>query len=106
MYASLLPVIERVLGPEHPDTLTACGGLADWTGRAGDPAAARGMYASLLPVIERVPGPRAPPHPGHPRQPRLLGEASKTRPEVAKTTTDLILRPWCPAGPVVGGDAY
>ena len=31
----------RVLGTEHPDTLTARGHLARWTGEAGDAAAAR-----------------------------------------------------------------
>ena len=34
-FAALLPVRERVLGPEHPDTLTARSNLADWTGEAG-----------------------------------------------------------------------
>ena len=45
---------ERVLGPEHPDTLAARDDLALWTGEAGDPAAARDQYAALLPVLERV----------------------------------------------------
>ena len=58
--AALLPVLERVLGPEHPDTLTARGNLARWTGQAGDPAAARDQYAALLPVRERVLGPEHP----------------------------------------------
>ena len=30
-YAALPPVRERVLGPEHPDTLAARGSLAYWT---------------------------------------------------------------------------
>ena len=51
---------ERVLGPEHPDTLTARANLASWTGQAGDPAAARDQYAELLPVFERVLGPDHP----------------------------------------------
>ena len=34
-FAALLPVRERVLGPEHPDTLTARHELARWTGEAG-----------------------------------------------------------------------
>ena len=62
---------EQVLGPEHPDTLTARHELARWTGAAGDPAAARDLFAALLPVREQV-WPRAPAHPGHPRQPRPL----------------------------------
>src|ERR1700746_2608598 len=34
-FAALLPISERVLGPEHPDTLTTRHNLAPWTGRAG-----------------------------------------------------------------------
>ncbi len=59
-FAALLPVIERVLGPEHPDTLAARHGLARWTGEAGDPAGARDQYAALLPAYERVLGPEHP----------------------------------------------
>jgi len=33
-YAALLPIRERVSGPEHPDTLTARGDLAYWTRQA------------------------------------------------------------------------
>jgi hypothetical protein len=33
-YAALAPIRERVLGPEHPDTLTTRGNLARWTGQA------------------------------------------------------------------------
>jgi hypothetical protein len=33
-YASLLPVLERVSGPEHPITLDARDGLAHWTRQA------------------------------------------------------------------------
>jgi hypothetical protein len=29
-YAALLPIFERVLGPEHPDTLTSRANLARW----------------------------------------------------------------------------
>jgi len=57
----ILDARERVLGPEHPDTLTARANLARWTGQAGDPAAARDQYAALLPVRQRVLGPE---HPG------------------------------------------
>jgi hypothetical protein len=39
--ATLLPIEERVLGPEHPATLTARANLARWTGVAGDAAGAR-----------------------------------------------------------------
>ena len=51
---------ERVLGPEHPQTLNARGDLAYWTGQAGDPATARDQHAALLPVCERVLGPEHP----------------------------------------------
>jgi len=55
--AALLPVRERVLGPEHPDTLETRFDLEFWTGTAGDAAAARDLCAALLPVYERVLGP-------------------------------------------------
>ena len=45
----VLEARERVLGPEHPDTLTARRNLACWTGEAGDAAAARDQFAALLP---------------------------------------------------------
>ena len=47
---------ERVLGPEHPETLRARADLASWTGAAGDAAGARDQYAALLPLFERVLG--------------------------------------------------
>jgi hypothetical protein len=52
--------VERVLGPEHPDTLRVRHNLARWTGEAGDAAAARDQYAALLPIRERVLGPEHP----------------------------------------------
>ena len=55
--AALLPVCERVLGPEHPDTLWARANLAHWTGQPGDAAGARDQFAALLPVIERCSAP-------------------------------------------------
>ena len=33
-FAALLPLYERVLGPEHPYTLTTRNNLAYWTGQA------------------------------------------------------------------------
>ena len=53
-------MLERVLSPEHPDTLGARGNFAYWTAQAGDPAAARDLFAELLPVFERVGGPEHP----------------------------------------------
>ena len=35
-YAALLPVLERVLGADHPDTLNTRANLAWWTGQAGN----------------------------------------------------------------------
>ena len=58
--AALLAVNERVLGPEHPDTLATRGDLAYWSGEAGDAAGARDQYAALLAVNERVLGPEHP----------------------------------------------
>jgi tetratricopeptide (TPR) repeat protein len=51
---------QRVLGPEHPDTLAARHDLAHWTGLAGDPVAARDLLAMLLRALERVLGPEHP----------------------------------------------
>jgi Tetratricopeptide repeat len=50
----------QVLGPEHPDTLTARNDLAWWTGVAGDAVGARDQYAALLPIRARVLGPEHP----------------------------------------------
>ena len=50
-YAALLPVVERVLGSEHPITLIARANLAYYTAEAGDAAGARNQYAALLPVM-------------------------------------------------------
>jgi len=38
------------------ETLAARASLADFTGTAGDPAAARDQYAALLPTIEELSG--------------------------------------------------
>ena len=43
-------------GPRAPDTLTARGNLARFTGEAGDAARARDQFAALLPIRERVLG--------------------------------------------------
>jgi hypothetical protein len=56
----VLAARERVLGPEHPDTLTTRNDLAYWTGQAGEAAAARDQLAELVPVRERVSGPEHP----------------------------------------------
>jgi len=40
-FAALVPVTERVMGAEHPDTLAARAGLVRWTSRADDDAGNR-----------------------------------------------------------------
>jgi len=35
LFAELLPAMERVLGRDHPSTLTTRNNIAHWTGRAG-----------------------------------------------------------------------
>ena len=55
-YAELLPIQERVLGAEHPDTLATRANLADCSRLAGDAAEARDHYAELLDIRERVLG--------------------------------------------------
>ncbi|MEV4494040.1 tetratricopeptide repeat protein, partial [Micromonospora coxensis] len=59
-FAALLPVLERVLGVEHLDTLSTRYQLAVWAGEAGDVVAARDQLAALLPVRERILGPEHP----------------------------------------------
>ncbi len=59
-FATLLPMFERILGPEHPETLYIRHSLARWTGQAGDPASARDQFAVLLPLRARVLGPDHP----------------------------------------------
>ena len=63
LFAGLLPVFERVLGPEHPHTLVARGNLARWTGKAGDPAGARDLFAGAAAGARAGPRPGAPGHP-------------------------------------------
>ena len=60
LHRRVLNARERVLGAEHPDTLTTRHQLARWTGEAGDPATARDRLAALLPVQERILGPEHP----------------------------------------------
>ncbi|MQS34417.1 tetratricopeptide repeat protein [Streptomyces katsurahamanus] len=47
----------RLLGPDHPDTLSTRAHVATWTGEAGDAAAARDLFTALLPDRIRVLGP-------------------------------------------------
>jgi hypothetical protein len=52
-----LPLRCRLQGDQHPDTLQTRADLANWTGYAGSPAAARDQHAELLPALERILGP-------------------------------------------------
>ena len=57
----LLPDLLRVLGSDHPDTLTTRANLAYWLGAAGQPGQAASQYRDLLVDRLRVLGPD---HPG------------------------------------------
>ena len=45
----LLPLVEQVPGPSHPDTLAVGANLANMTRAVKDPASAGDQYAALLP---------------------------------------------------------
>lgn len=59
-YLQLLDDLERILGPDHPDTLDTRYNLAYWQGEAGDPAGALIAGTELLNDLERVLGPDHP----------------------------------------------
>ncbi|WP_421106945.1 tetratricopeptide repeat protein [Streptomyces sp. NEAU-S77] len=52
--------MNRVLGPDHPDTLTIRNDLAVWRGEAGDAAGAAATFTELLADHIRVLGPDHP----------------------------------------------
>jgi hypothetical protein len=55
-----LPHVIRMLGPDHPDTLTTRHNVASWTGHAGNSAEALRLFRELLPDRVRVLGPDHP----------------------------------------------
>jgi hypothetical protein len=59
-YEALLTDYLRVLGPDHPDTLTTRHDLAHWRGTAGDPAGAAAAYEALPTDRLRILGPDHP----------------------------------------------
>ena len=59
-FRELLDDFLRVLGPDHPDTLTTRANLADWLGEAGQPAQAASQFRELLADRLRVLGPDHP----------------------------------------------
>jgi hypothetical protein len=61
LFRELLPDKERLLGPDHPDTLATRNNIASLTGQAGDLAGALRLLRELLPDLERLLGPD---HPG------------------------------------------
>ena len=52
--------MERILGPEHPDTLSSVGNLAILLSDKGDYAAAEALYRRALEARERILGPEHP----------------------------------------------
>jgi tetratricopeptide (TPR) repeat protein len=60
LYRRALEGRERVLGPEHPQTLTSVNNLAGLLESKGDLAAAEPMYRRALEAQERVLGPEHP----------------------------------------------
>ncbi|MEU0992190.1 tetratricopeptide repeat protein [Streptomyces sp. NPDC005953] len=59
-FAELLTDRLRVLGPDHPDTLTTRSNLARWRGEAGDAVGAAEASEDLLEDMVRVLGPDHP----------------------------------------------
>ena len=59
-YQRLLEDRTRVLGPDHPATLTTRSALAHWLGRAGQVQEAAGQFERLLEDRTRVLGPDHP----------------------------------------------
>jgi hypothetical protein len=56
-YEELLADRQRVLGPDHRDTLSTRAAVANWRGVAGDRAGAVAAYQELLADRERALGP-------------------------------------------------
>ena len=80
-FAALLPVRERVLGPEHPDTLTARATSPAGPGRRGTRPPPGTSSPRCCPCCERVLGPEHPRHPGRPRATSPAGPGRRgTRP--------------------------
>ena len=59
-YQQLHATSLRVLGPDHPNTLTTRSNIARWRGAAGDPAGAATAFEQLLADSLRVHGPDHP----------------------------------------------
>ncbi|SBW23095.1 hypothetical protein FDG2_3564 [Candidatus Protofrankia californiensis] len=59
-YHALLPDVQRVLGPDHPDTFVTRRRLARWQRETGDATGAVTTLEALLPEVLRVLGPEHP----------------------------------------------
>jgi hypothetical protein len=59
-FEQLLTERLRVLGPDHPHTLSTRGHFARWRGEAGDPTGAATAFEQLLTDYLRVLGPDHP----------------------------------------------
>ena len=66
LFQELLPDRERVLGADHPDTLTTRNNIAGLTGQSGEAGEALRLFRELLPDQERVLGARPSQHPHNP----------------------------------------
>jgi tetratricopeptide (TPR) repeat protein len=60
LYREMLEVLQRVLGPEHPETLNTAGNLANTLNAQGKYAEAETMYHEVLLIKRRVLGPEYP----------------------------------------------
>ena len=56
LFEALLPDQQRVLGPDHPDTLTTRANIARWSGESGDAGTALALSEALLLDQQRVLG--------------------------------------------------
>jgi tetratricopeptide (TPR) repeat protein len=60
LFRDALAISEKVLGPEHPDTVKNLGNLANLLRDQGDLAGARPLYERVLAIHEKVLGPEHP----------------------------------------------
>ncbi len=70
LHQQTLAASERMLGPDHPDTLASRNNLATAYHEAGRAAEAITLRQQTLAASERMLGPRSHRHPGLAEQPR------------------------------------
>ena len=73
----MLELRQRVLGPEHPDTLTSMNNLGAALDSSGQHAEAAAMHKQVLEVQQRVLGPEHPAHPDQHEQPGFSAEQQR-----------------------------